>query len=310
MNLRAVFSSIVIASALAVVGCNKSANADDNTGKSKPAMSSIEQSNAAVRLARRIRPYAQTFQEACAAADHGYYPMAIGLMDYLTNKAPDIAEFHAVDTAFRTAYRTQLDQAIKRNAALSRPRLSVAQLKPEDQTRVQALMKRLEQIDNLPSDQRAAPSQELLADVKKLALDQPNLTRAWLMQATLSLTLNKPLEGRVAAHNLADLRAWESTKPEVLSLLTQLLFNDWMPVSGLKSSVATDFQSLVAEQARLNTGGDQQSKAAFMTRLKAFNTAHPGQPCGWLLQYHLARQLNRPLDQTVALDHLAALRPT
>jgi hypothetical protein len=204
---------------LALVGCGRN---------EKPVLPQSDDPKATRDLVVRLQPHMKTLQLANEAMLQGKFWLAIGLMDYLTNKAPDIAELHAIDMAFRQTYQFHIAVAIKQNAAQPRHRLSVEQLKPADRTRILLLMKRMQQTGQLPLEQRAAAAQELLGDMQKLTLDQPDLTRVWLMQASLCLLLDDSLHGKIAARNLAELRADESVNPSVQTLLRQLQSQGWL----------------------------------------------------------------------------------
>jgi hypothetical protein len=223
MSIRLFYVIPVVVLGFILSGCSRASGDTTGAGDQTSAASPTTHTDFA-----KIKPHLHMVRLATDAAAAGNYPVAVEIMDTVTNAAPDVPEFRDLEAAFREMERQQTAAAIQKNAALARRRVSVELLKPAERTRVVLLMKRMQQIGQLPPDQRAAPAQELLADVQKLTLDQPNLTRGWLMQASLCLLLDDSLHGKIAARNLADLRAQESVDPKVQALLRSLQTKNWL----------------------------------------------------------------------------------
>ena len=81
---------------------------------------------------------------------------------------------------------------------------------------------------SLLSRQIAAPSPELLAQIKTFCREQPDFPGGWIVQARLALALNRPLEGSFAAQNLLALRITRSTEPSVISTMAALEEAGWL----------------------------------------------------------------------------------
>jgi sulfur relay (sulfurtransferase) complex TusBCD TusD component (DsrE family) len=219
-SLRPLLHGVIIATIVLLLGCGK---------KDAPAPLTEKQKTEVADFAKRAAPHAAAFRLAMDAAAQGQYAVAIGLLENLADKAPDVPEFRQLATFFRKAQQANIQLNIQKAAAQSRHRLTYQQLKLADRICVQRLSKNFIALGQMPASQRAAAAPELLDEVKKLTLDEPDYPRAWLMQASLCLMLDRSLEGKIAGKNLIELRAQESVAPEVQALLKQLQTKGWLP---------------------------------------------------------------------------------
>jgi hypothetical protein len=176
---------------------------------------------------------------------------------------------------------------------------------PPPPAELQSLASQLVELAKSPPEKQNTLGQPLLDAAKKLALQNPDSIPCWLLQAQVCLILNNSLHGRVAGSHLVELRAWVDAPPPYFPALLKLVASGWMSSPGLNEDDQRLLADLSTEALVMPEDAYKQPSAAkLMSRIKAFNKEHLQQPMGWLLQAYFARQLNRPLDESIALKQI------
>ena len=109
-----------------------------------------------------------------------------------------------------------------------RRRVSLEELDDGDRVTARLLMKRNARLDEAEGNWEAEAA-NLLRDVKRLNVRQPDFAPGWLMQAELALLLDRPLEGWAAARNLLELGIEQTVDPDVLAVVAELEHRGWTP---------------------------------------------------------------------------------
>lgn len=191
-----------------------------------------------------------------------------------------------------------------------RTRLTASQLPPDAGQQLARLSAEVGNWSALPPADQAPEAAGMMSAVKKFAGAYPDLPTGWLLQAQVALLANRPLEGRIAAKNLEELRAWETTSKEVLLLLSQLQIRGWMPALQADDSQRQALDQFCKTLDGLSRApGMKEKLPAVLSEVKTFCNANNTLPNGWLLQLGITAVLGRSLEESIALKQLAALRP-
>lgn len=158
----------------------------------------------------------ESVAQALAFARQHRYEEAVALLDPLVEKNPSSASLRE----FRDDLKAMI--YVEEAGLLPvRTRKSFDDLTSAQKSRIVVLSRAV-------ANANGTNSPDLMKRVKAITLDVPDYPRVWLMQARLALILDRALEGRIAARNLAELRAEESQDASVQATLKLLRERGWV----------------------------------------------------------------------------------
>ena len=147
------------------------------------------------------------------------FPAAYVALTALDKKSPGHPEVQKLLAELRVVLAEITPRTSSTKTAANRQPQRLADLPAFEQTQFLLFVKQAHAKRDLPV---------LFKEAKSFCVKHPDVAGAWLLQAQLALTLQRPLEGTFAAENLVALGALDSKDHNVIATLAALESAGWL----------------------------------------------------------------------------------